>query len=199
MSRLYKGILFNSATVAALCGPLADAVRERRIRTAVVSNHNRREVTERLAARGLAFDVVVGGYDLSRWGEYRKPLPDLLFVAAAKLGLDPEEVLCVSDCPRDGQAACAAGMDCVPYDPAGMDALVQRLGQNQPAGAPRDFSGIAAPLTGLMGVVVGDVAGLSVLLADDVITTGSSVRACANALLERGAREVSVCALARVW
>jgi len=47
--------------------------------------------------------------------------------------------------------------------------------------------------------VVGDVAGLSVLLADDVITTGSSVRACANALLERGARDVSVCALARVW
>ncbi len=159
MSRLYKGILFNSATVAALRGPLADAVRERRIRTAVVSNHNRREVAERLAARGLAVDVVVGGYDLSRWGEYRKPLPDLLFVAAAKLGLDPEEVLCVSDCPRDGQAACAAGMDCVPYDPAGMDALVQRLGENPPAGTPRDFSGIAAPLTGLMGVVVGDVAG----------------------------------------
>lgn len=47
--------------------------------------------------------------------------------------------------------------------------------------------------------VLGDVAGASILLADDVITTGSSVRACARALLDRGAKGVSACALARVW
>ncbi|MBP3885126.1 MAG: ComF family protein [Olsenella sp.] len=55
--------------------------------------------------------------------------------------------------------------------------------------------------TNLAGTVevLGDVAGLGILLVDDVITTGSSIRACARALLDRGAREVSACALARVW
>lgn len=47
--------------------------------------------------------------------------------------------------------------------------------------------------------VVGDVTGLDLLLVDDVVTTGASVGACAGALLERGARSVSVVALARVW
>ena len=47
--------------------------------------------------------------------------------------------------------------------------------------------------------VVSDVAGLRLLLVDDVITTGSSIRACAQALRDHGAREVSACALARVW
>lgn len=48
-------------------------------------------------------------------------------------------------------------------------------------------------------VVLGDVEGCSLLLVDDVITTGSSVRACAQALLERGAKSVTACSLARVW
>ncbi len=47
--------------------------------------------------------------------------------------------------------------------------------------------------------VVGDVRGLRVLLADDVVTTGASMRECARALLARGASEVTCCALARVW
>lgn len=47
--------------------------------------------------------------------------------------------------------------------------------------------------------VVGDVSGLSLLLVDDVITTGASVRACASALLTRGAADVCACALARTW
>ena len=46
--------------------------------------------------------------------------------------------------------------------------------------------------------VLSDVHGLNVLLADDVITTGSSVRACAEALLARGAASVTACSLARV-
>lgn len=47
--------------------------------------------------------------------------------------------------------------------------------------------------------VIGDVSGLRLLLADDVITTGASVGACAAALLEHGANSVTACALGRVW
>ena len=155
----YKGIIFNSKTVKGLRGPLGEAVRDRHIRTAVVSNHNRSEVGEILSREGLSVDLVVGGYDLSRWGEYRKPLPDLLFVAAAKLNLEPADLVCVTDCARDGQAAKAAGIDTVPFDAGGMDSLVPLLGVNPAPEAPRDFSGTGAPVTGLMGLVVGDTVG----------------------------------------
>ena len=155
----YKGIIFNSATVNCLRGPLEEAIRERRIRTAVVSNHGRTDVEGILSSAGLSVDIVVGGYDLSRWGKYRKPLPDLLFVAAAKLNLEPADLVCVTDCARDGQAAMAAGIDTVPYDADGMDSLVSLLGINPPLEAPRDFRGVEAPLTGLMGIIVGDTVG----------------------------------------
>lgn len=155
----FKGIIFNSSTVRALRGPLGAAVREHRIRTAVVSNHGRTEVIEALEREGIAVDVVVGGFDLNRWGNYRKPMPDLLFVALAKLTLEPSEVVCVSDCHRDDRAAAGAGIATVPFSPADMDTLVQRLGENPPAEPPRDFSGIEAPVTGLMGLVVGDTVG----------------------------------------
>ncbi len=45
--------------------------------------------------------------------------------------------------------------------------------------------------------VVADVSGCSLLLVDDVVTTGASMRACARALLAAGASEVTACALAR--
>lgn len=47
--------------------------------------------------------------------------------------------------------------------------------------------------------VLDDVAGLDLLLADDVVTTGASLREAARALLARGARSVTGCALCRVW
>lgn len=47
--------------------------------------------------------------------------------------------------------------------------------------------------------VMGDIASCNVLLVDDVITTGASVRAAASALLAAGAQSVTACALARAW
>ncbi|HMK49953.1 MAG TPA: ComF family protein [Thermodesulfovibrionales bacterium] len=43
----------------------------------------------------------------------------------------------------------------------------------------------------------GDLKGASVLLVDDVVTTGATVGECSKALLKAGAKEVSVLAIAR--
>lgn len=56
----------------------------------------------------------------------------------------------------------------------------------------------AQNLEGTIGVV-DDVSGLRLLLADDVVTTGASMREATRALLARGAQEVTCCALTRVW
>ena len=48
-------------------------------------------------------------------------------------------------------------------------------------------------------VVTQDVRGMRLLLADDVVTTGASMRACARALLARGAAGVWGLSFARVW
>lgn len=47
--------------------------------------------------------------------------------------------------------------------------------------------------------VVADVAGMRLLLIDDVITTGATIRAAATALVHAGALNVDALALARVW
>lgn len=53
-------------------------------------------------------------------------------------------------------------------------------------------------LAGTIGVI-DDVSGLDLLLADDAVTTGASMREAARALLARGVRSVTGCALCRVW
>ncbi|MGN0286405.1 MAG: ComF family protein [Atopobiaceae bacterium] len=58
--------------------------------------------------------------------------------------------------------------------------------------------GRAANLAGSVRVVQ-DVSGLRLLLADDVVTTGSTLRECTRALLRRGAASVTCCALTRAW
>lgn len=47
--------------------------------------------------------------------------------------------------------------------------------------------------------VIDDVSGMRLLLADDVVTTGATLRAAASSLLARGAVSVTGCSLARVW
>lgn len=47
--------------------------------------------------------------------------------------------------------------------------------------------------------VVDDVSGMRLLLADDVVTSGASMREATRVLLARGAAEVTCCALTRVW
>ena len=59
-------------------------------------------------------------------------------------------------------------------------------------------TGRAANLSGTFRVVE-DVSGLSLLLVDDVVTTGATVREAARALLRRGAAPVTACSLVRVW
>ena len=88
----------------------------------------------------------------------------------------------------------AYGMD-VDLASALADVLVRRSARDQRE-LGRDER--AANLAGTVGVVE-DVRGLRLLLVDDVITTGATVREAARALLARGALAVSACSLARVW
>ena len=76
-----------------------------------------------------------------------------------------------------------------------MDVLARRPSRDQRELGQRER---AANLTGTVDVVE-DVSGLRLLLLDDVVTTGSTVREAARALLARGAEAPTACALARVW
>ena len=98
---MYKGIIFNSVTVRMLTGALAEHVSRNHIRTAVVSNHGRTEVRERLASAGVSVDVIVGKFDLDRYGQLCKPARDPMVVAVAQMGLEPSEVVCIADCSTD--------------------------------------------------------------------------------------------------
>ena len=76
-----------------------------------------------------------------------------------------------------------------------LDALVRGPALDQRLLGRRDR---ARNLKGTVEVVQ-DVAGLDLLLVDDVVTTGASMCACTEALLDGGAATVSACSLARVW
>ena len=75
------------------------------------------------------------------------------------------------------------------------DVLMRATGADQRA---LGKEGRANNLRGTVSVA-GEVAGAHLLLVDDVITTGASVREAARALLARGAASVTASALARVW
>lgn len=101
--------------------------------------------------------------------------------AYARRGFDHMELVSRSLCGQSGLPLA----DVLARDPA----LDQRaLGRE----------GRASNLAGTVRVL-DDVSGLDLLLLDDVITTGSSAREAARALLARGASSVTACALARAW
>ena len=76
------------------------------IKTAVVTNDVATRAERTLAAAGLAVDVIAGS-DLVAHG---KPAPDLARFALAKLGVDPNDAVCVGDHPHDIDMAKAAGI-----------------------------------------------------------------------------------------
>lgn len=75
------------------------------------------------------------------------------------------------------------------------DVLVRRSARDQ-----RELGreGRASNLAGSMSATE-DLAGASLLLIDDVATTGASLGEAARVLLARGAASVTACVLARVW
>lgn len=76
-----------------------------------------------------------------------------------------------------------------------LDVLARRSSRDQRDLGQRER---AANLAGTVDVV-DDVAGMRLLLVDDVLTTGSTLREAAHALAARGTADVTACTLARVW
>ena len=157
---MYKGIIFNSVTVRMLTGALAEHVSRNHIRTAVVSNHGRTEVKERLASAGVSVDVIVGKFDLDRYGQLCKPVRDPMVVAVAQMGLEPSEVVCIADCSTDELAAMGACIDCLVVEGFSEEDLIRSLGSN-PAPEPdnRDYDSFRVPVMGIIGCIVGDTLG----------------------------------------
>jgi len=85
---------------------LVSALRARGIRTAVgSSSKNTSFIVDKLGLRGY-FDVVVDGNDVVR----AKPDPEVFLLAAARLGLAPQECVVVEDAVAGVEAARRAGM-----------------------------------------------------------------------------------------
>lgn len=84
---------------------LLDALRARGIRTALVTNSNRRAVALVLRKHGLDFDVLLSRED----GEI-KPSADLIEKAVERLGLPKEELVVIGDGRYDLEASRRAGV-----------------------------------------------------------------------------------------
>lgn len=74
------------------------------------------KITQALSVTELApffSDNIFSCFDIDSW----KPEPDIFLYAAEKMGFKPENCLVVEDSPVGVEAAHAAGMDVVLYDP----------------------------------------------------------------------------------
>ena len=121
----------------------------------------------------------MGKFGLNRYGQMCKPAPDQMFVAAAKMGLEPCEVVCISDCARDEVAAKGAGIGCMTIGSFSTEDLIDRVGSN-PAPEPdtRDYDSFRVPVMGIIGCIAEDTleAGMSIIPLPTV-TFLSSLRA----------------------
>ena len=155
--KAYKGIIFNSVNVSLLNGELGQKVKELGIRTAVVSRKTRTDVKRHLKAAGISVDVIIGGKDLNtRYKDYGKPNPEVMFVAAAMMHLNPDEVVIFGDYAGDWKASVASGISyCRNLDKLSSQ-LVPAETFNGYEAAPSHYE---VPVTGIIGALVGDVIG----------------------------------------
>jgi HAD superfamily hydrolase (TIGR01509 family) len=86
----------------------ARELRSRGIPVGVASSSPRERLHRTLGRAGLldAFDVTVAGDEVANG----KPAPDMFLLAAAKLGVPPEDCVVIEDSPPGVQAGLAAGM-----------------------------------------------------------------------------------------
>jgi len=132
-------------------------------------------------SRGLAMLMARAGKKLLQRAEVLAPVP--LHVKRLRMR-------------RYNQAALlAAELSRLARKPVLQDAL-ERVRETVPLG-PLSAAGRRAALAGTMAVRR-DVAGLCVLLVDDVMTSGATADSCAAALLAAGAKRVDVLTAARV-
>ena len=153
----YKGIIFNSVNVGLLNGELGRTVKEKNIRTAVVSRKNRTECRRIMKSKGVGVDVIIGGHDLdTRYKHFGKPEGDPMIIASAMMYLNSSEVVVFGDYNGDRMACEAAGM-------AYCDNLGRLLEMLEEC--PRvvkedvDKTGFTVPVTGIIGAICGDVIG----------------------------------------
>jgi HAD superfamily hydrolase (TIGR01509 family) len=108
----FSGELF--ALIDSELTPFDDAIaaarelRSRGIPVGVASSSPRERLHRTLGRAGLldAFDVTVAGDEVANG----KPAPDMFLLAAAKLGVPPEDCVVIEDSPPGVQAGLAAGM-----------------------------------------------------------------------------------------
>lgn len=117
---------------------------------------------------------------------------------------DPEETDAICFVPATAKAYARRGFDHMEllskelsalFGIPVFDVLVREHGFDQRS---LDKDDRASNMRGTVSVA-DDVAGMRLLLVDDVITTGASIRECTRALYARGAQEVTCSALSRVW
>jgi len=84
----------------------------------VASNSSHEEMAEKFAKTGLS-ELVAGRVHSARDVGIGKPSPALFLAAAAAEGVPPAACIVVEDSTPGMQAAAAAGMRCIAYDPEG--------------------------------------------------------------------------------
>jgi HAD superfamily hydrolase (TIGR01509 family) len=84
----------------------------------VASNSSHEEMAEKFARTGLA-DLVAGRVHSARDVGVGKPSPALFLAAAAAEGVPPSACIVVEDSLPGIEAAAAAGMRCIAFDPDG--------------------------------------------------------------------------------